>query len=68
MTCLLRDGRDLLPAWHRLKTDNSPAAGRLQLAGREDMGTSPHPWEGHCAWCHGVGRPGRACEVWSQRG
>lgn len=30
MTCLLRDGRDLLPAWHRLKTDNDAAARRLR--------------------------------------
>lgn len=33
MTCLLRDGSDLLPAWHRLKTDNATAAGRLRGSG-----------------------------------
>lgn len=33
MTCLLRDGSDLLPAWHRLKTDNATAAGRLRGTG-----------------------------------
>lgn len=55
MTCLLRDGSDLLPAWHRLKTDNATAAGRLRGTGtwghlhvpprpfRRDLGTS-------CAW------------------
>lgn len=33
MRCLLRDGSDLLPAWHRLKAGNATAAGRLRGGG-----------------------------------
>ena len=63
MTCLLRDGRDLLPAWHRLKTDNDAAARRLHR-GRTwgHLRVRPVPLGGTsaeavvCWWVDGAGR------------
>lgn len=57
MTCLLRDGRDLLPAWHRLETDNA-AARRLRRGGTWGQLHVPlSPREGRLRepWC-AVGR------------
>lgn len=46
MTCLLRDRRDLLPAWHRLKTDKGAVARGLRRGRTWGHWRVPSsPWE-----------------------
>lgn len=46
VTCLLRDGRDLLPAWHRLKTDKGAVARGLRRGRTWGHWRVPSsPWE-----------------------
>lgn len=54
VTCLLRDGRDLLPGWHRLKTDDGAVARGLRRGRTWGHWHVPlSPWEG-CLGSHHV--------------